>query len=352
VHYKPSGVSDKTLAMAKTMSYHDALNYLVQKTSVIELFDQLGGRLAVCPEWNGRVFTSTDGGLKGDSFGSINIRAIDAESYENFGGEDQWTLSPLIYSFAVESIKENQAVLQRAIQIQDANGVPGDFQLTRSITLLSRYQAGAIFGDAVADALKQSEVSAVGFSTESIVRTQRQACLASRQRGMFNASPNTAVIIPIPSASFTPQPFSVDINYLGGAPHKRIRRLPQALLIRADGKRRCQVTIPFAPSLPIFGAVELRQGTLTLWTFDLPQDSDENDMIRIYIPGRIQGDESNWATYYEVNCFSAARELRPDDALTYWQCTLHLNADNTVLASIVQQTFGVSLEDVSRKMLW
>jgi hypothetical protein len=335
------------------MSYHDALNYLNRKTSVIELYDQLGGRVAVCPEWNGRVQTSTNGGLDGDSFGSINVRAIDTERYENFGGEDQWMLSPLIYSFAVESIKANRAVLQRTLQTADANGKSGEFHLTRSISLLNRYQAGEMFGDAVTEALKRGDVSVVGFSTENIVRTQEPACVASRLRGMFNASPHTAVIVPAPPVSFAPEPFTVDVDYLGGSPHGRIRYLSKTLLIRADGQRRCQVTMPYSTSPPIFGAIERRLGTLTLWTFDLPNDyPEENDVLRVYNPGRSQGGELDWTTCYEINCFSAARELQPEHSLTYWQCTLHLNADNAVLGNIIRQIFGVSLGDVSQKMPW
>ena len=335
------------------MSYHDALNYLVQKTSVIELYDQLGGRVAVCPDWNGRVMTSTNGGLEGDSFGCINVQAIETDCYEDFGGEDIWRLSPLIYTFTLESIKDNKTVLQRTLRKADANGTSVEFHLTRSISLLSRYQAGAMFGGVVEDALKHSDVSVVGFHTENTVQTQERAYVASRQRGMFNASPHTAVIVSEPPVSFAPEPFSVDIDYLGSAPHGRIRHLPKALLIRADGHGQCQVTMPFAATPPTFGAIERRSGTLTLWTFDLPNGcSETNDIIRIYNPGHLHGDKFDWAAYYEMNCFSSVRELESDIPLTYAQCTLHINADNAVLGEIIREVFSTSLEEISHKMRW
>ena len=334
------------------MSYHDALNYLAQKTSVIELYDQLGGRIVVCPEWNGRVLTSTCGGLEGDSFGCVNVQAIDAECYEDFGGEDLWTISPFVCSFVLENIKENKAVLQRTLQMADANGTSVECLLTRSISLLSRKNAGAMFGDAVTDALEQSDVSVIGFDTENTVRTQEKAHIACRQRGMFNASPYTAIIVPTLPESFASEPFSVDVDYLGSAPHGRIRYLPKTLLIRADGQKRCQVTMPFSSSPPIFGAVESRSGTLTLWTFDLPNNPEKTDMIRIYNPDRHHGNGFDRAAYYEVNCFSTVRELLPEDSFTYYQCTLHLIADNSVLDGIIRQTFGIALEDISKKMLW
>ena len=335
------------------MSYYDALHYLAQKTSVIELYDQLGGRVAVCPEWNGRVMTSTCEGLDGDGFGFVNAAAIDDDRYENFGGEDQWTISPLIHSYSVESVKESHAVLQRTLPMNDANGAHVDFHLSRSISLLNRKRIGTFFGDAVADALDMGNVSIVGYCTENSVRSQEKAWVASRLRGMFHASPHTCVIVCTQPenefASDTLTSLPVEIDYQGGSPHGRIRHLPQALLLRADGHGRCQVTVPFSTSPPIFGAVEIRFGTLTLWTFELPDDSEEN-LIRIHNPGEAHSDAFGLITHYEINCFSAAQKLHPEDSLTYAHCTLHMSAANAVLDDLIQQIFSVSLKDISQKM--
>jgi len=331
------------------MPYHDALNYLAQKTSVIELYNQWGGRVAICPEWNGRVMTSACDGLEGDSFGCINVRAIDAEFVEDYGGEDHWTLSPVVHSFAVETLKEHKAVLQRTLRMHDAHGVSGEFHLTRSIFLLGRRNIGTLFGDAVADSLEREDVSAVSFRTENIVRSQENARVASRLRGMFNASPNTIIILATPPEDFETGQSSVMIDYLGGAPHSRIRYLPQTMLIRADGRKHCQVTLPFPDVPPIIGAIELRLGTLTLWTFDLPNVS-ENDVVRIYNSSHSPTQGLDWATHYEVNCFSAAQKMLPEESFTYCQSLLHLNAGNDVLGNLVRQIFDVSLEDISRKM--
>ena len=325
-----------------TMSYHDALDYLAQKTTVIELYDQFGGRVAVSPEWNGRVLTSTCDGLDGDSFGCVNVQAIDIDRFEDFGGEDLWTISPLVHSFGIENIKEHKAVLQRTLQMNDANGAHVEFHLSRSISLLSRQKIGDLFGDAVADALELEDVSAVGFRSENTVRSQEKAHIASRQRGMFNASPHTFVIVSTPPDDFASEPFPAEIDYLGGSPHGRIRHLPQTLLIRADGHGQCQTTIPFSVAPPIFGAVELRFGTLTLWAFDLPDNSEE-DVVRIYNSGRPHTNELDWSEYYEMNCFSAAQRLRPEDSLTYRQYTIHINADNDTLDHLIRQIFDVSL---------
>ena len=333
------------------MSYHDALNYLAERTSVVELYDRLGGRVAVCPEWNGRILTSTFGGLEGNSFGCINTQAIDTGDSENFGGEDQWTISPLAISFAVESTKENNVVLRRTLRMADANGKPAEFYLMRSISLLGRQKIGTLFGDTVADALKQDDVSVVAFRSKNTVMSQEKACLASRQRGMFNAYPHTFIIISTPPEGFLTEPLQVDIDYLGGAPHGRIRRLlsgdsSRAQLIRADGHGWCQATIPFSAAPPIFGAVELRFGVLTLLMFDVPDGmAKDEDVIRICNHGRPQRDRWGWATYYEINSFSATREFLPGSSLSLFQYVLHISADNEILDRIVREIFDVSLKE-------
>ena len=331
------------------MSYHDALNYLAQKTSVIELYDQWGGRVAICPEWNGRILTSTCDGLDGESFGCVNVQAIDDECAEDYGGEDHWTLSPIVHPFTVDTIKEHKAVLQRTLQTNDANGVPVEFHLSRTISLLHKQKIEALFGDIVADALTQENVSAVGFHTENTVKTPEKACVASRLRGMFNPSPNTVIILSTPSEDFATESSPIDIDYQGGSPHGRIRHLPQNLLVHADGRGQCQITMPFPDAPPILGAIELRFGTLTLWTFDVPNGSEAN-AIRLYNSGRSHAEELDRMAYYETNCFSAAQELLPEDSLTYCQTTLHLNAGNDVLDNLVRQVFDVSLEAIAKKM--
>jgi hypothetical protein len=331
------------------MTYHDALNYLAQKTPVIELYNQLGGRVVVCPEWNGRVLTSTCEGLDGDSFGFVDVQAIDAERFENFGGEDHWTISPLVHPFSVESIREHNAMLQRTLYMADANGKSVELHLSRSISLLHRQTLRTWFGDTIADLLEQTDVSMVGFCTENTIWSQERGYIASRQRGMFNASPHTCIIISTLPKDFTSEPFSVEIDYLSGSPHGRVRHLSDTLLLRADGHGRCRATIPFSLSPPIFGAVECRAGTLTLWTFELP-DNSEGNIIQIDNSGGSPTPKPDWSAHYEINCFSPAHKLLPETPLLYNQCTLHLNADNHILNNLIQQIFNISLENISHKM--
>ena len=347
----------KTVAM----SYREALNYIAQKTPVIELYDQLGARVAVCPEWNGRIMTTACEGLEGESFGCIDVHAVESNRFENFGGEDHWTISPLIHTFNVESIKESQAVLQRTISMTDTRGKRVELNLTRKISLLSRKKIGVWFGKTVADALELEDVSAVGFRTENTVKVNEKAHIAGRLRGMYNATPHTFVIVSTPAKNWTAESLMKDtvpfnINYLGGSPHGRTRYVPQALLIQADGDGRCQVTLPYSAAPPILGAVDFGAGTLTLWTFDVPGNAEDThsdeDLIRIYNSGRIQTNrtgEVDWLRYFELNCFSEAQKLLPEEMFVYRQHTLHLIADNRTLGDCIREIFDVPLEQFPKR---
>ena len=55
--------SDRSQATAaepeKRMKYSQARDFLVKHTKVIEMTNEDGGRVAICPEYQGRIMTST-----------------------------------------------------------------------------------------------------------------------------------------------------------------------------------------------------------------------------------------------------------------------------------------------------
>ena len=52
--------------------------FLAKHTKVVELTNDAGAGVAIAPEWQGRVMTSTCDGLDGPSFGFINRDYIEA----------------------------------------------------------------------------------------------------------------------------------------------------------------------------------------------------------------------------------------------------------------------------------
>src|SRR5262245_37113996 len=88
-------------------TFGEDVAFLKQHTGVVVLSDAAGGgaRVAVCPELQGRVMTSTTGGDGGPSFGWINRELVASKRrdphFNPFGGEDRFWLGPEGGQFAV-----------------------------------------------------------------------------------------------------------------------------------------------------------------------------------------------------------------------------------------------------------
>ena len=92
------GAAHKTQANGDPMSYGETRNFLNKHTNIVELTDNAGARVAIAPAWQGRVMTSTCGGLDGPSFGFVNRDFIEAGQpdphFNNYGAEERVWLCP------------------------------------------------------------------------------------------------------------------------------------------------------------------------------------------------------------------------------------------------------------------
>ncbi|MDR2757144.1 MAG: hypothetical protein LBC20_15715 [Planctomycetaceae bacterium] len=347
------------------MSYRDAVNYLGSKTRILELCNQIGGRIVICPDWNGNVMTSTCDGIDGNSFGLINVNAIDAGKtdwfYNSYGGEDQLIFFPESGMFVIDSMPQHPVVrMRRSVKLNTVHGNHAEFDLIRTVRLLERYEVHETFGNAAAISLDQMDVSFVGFVTansivNSAVRSPSWAHPISIQiRGMFNSGQSTVAIVPFQPAEEPESEASIGTDFFGSSPHGRLRFLPSAVLLRADGKYRCQVTVPRKRAKPFLGTLDFREGTLTLVTFDmleLPYSDELEQEVRAYNHGPTFLGETEFAPFYEFNIFSLISELPHGETRTFHQYTLHINADNQTLTYLVQEVLGVEYEQVYEKMM-
>ena len=76
-------------------TFADAVAFLKKHTTVVVLKDAAtGARVAVCPDLQGRVMTSTSGGDAGPSFGWINRELLASgrkdPHFNAYGGEDRF----------------------------------------------------------------------------------------------------------------------------------------------------------------------------------------------------------------------------------------------------------------------
>lgn len=417
------------------MSYRNAVDYLEMKTKVLELCNEYGARVAVCPDWNGRVMTSTADGLDGDSFGMLNVPEIerggDDYSYRFFGGEDQFTLSPeggpFSLYFAVdpdESAVRKQQVempvgyqegkfiadfsppapeirMRRNIQMMNLAGARFDLDVVRTVRLTDSSDFSALFGETVASAMEEQDVSYVSYQTTSSLinrgggLSKNSGLVSVRIRSMFNSTPHHVVVIPFRPGSEEELGPRVYVEFFGMAPHGRIRLLPEAALLRADGRYRCQIGVSRKRALPYIGAIDLRNGVLSFVSYNLPPDPCEFDylgnafcetvgnttcdfmrtrdyyfseslapasgdpgdnpyggeVLRAYSSGPAGPRDNSGGAFYEFNTFSPAFALQKNEMMSHVQYTTHINADRDTLDFLLRNLLHTELDFVYRKML-
>ncbi|HBT77509.1 MAG TPA: hypothetical protein DEB39_11455 [Planctomycetaceae bacterium] len=415
------------------MSYRNALDYLESKTKVFELYNQLGARVAICPEWNGRVMTSTADGIDGDSFGLIRVGDIEAGMsqgpYNFFGGEDQFTLSPeggpfsLYYAVDPDesAIRKNQVAIpvgftedafevdrgtqgsslrmRRTIRMRNLAGAQFDLDVFRTARLTADHELVAIFGDTVAAVLGQQDLSYVSYQTStSIINrgapiAKSSGLVSIRARSMFNSTANHVILVPFKPGEEERFGSAVCVDFFGMPPRGRLRILPEVALLCANGKYRCQIGVSRKRVLPYLGAVDFRNGVLTLVTFNLPQSPMEyeylsneycetvsnttcdfirtreyyleqmlanpseetaplyaGEVVRAYSNGPSGPNDRSTCPFYEFNTFSPAFELQRSEMISHHQYTTHINADRLTLEFLLRSLLNADFESVYQTM--
>ena len=260
------------------MSYGETRDFLAQHTQLVELIGDAGARVAVAPEWQGRVMTSTCGGLDGPSFGFVNRDFIEAGKpnlqFNNFGAEERMWLCPEGGQFSLwfkPGEKQTLAnwhtppalnegawkVLDRAndkavrmaahMKFQNASATPFDLDVTREVRLLGAEDFRQLFGAWAAAAVARSGVKMVAYETQNVVRNLGPALskdtglISIWILGMMNAGPETVIMVPYKSGATADLGPAVKSDYFGVVPPDRLKVTPSAVLFRADGKFRSKI---------------------------------------------------------------------------------------------------------------
>ncbi len=384
------------------MSYREAHDFLAKQTRVVELADG-PARVAICPEWQVRVMTSTCGGPDGSSFGFIHREFIEAgkpdERFNNFGGEERLWLAPEGGQFSlwfapgkqqvfenwytqpalnegpwdvVSAADEPGCTMRRRMQLRNASDTQFDLEVTRSVRLLAFGDYESLFGHAAAEILQRANVEKVGYETVNQVANRGPDMSAEKGLvsvwilGMLNAGPRTVVIVP-----YRPGPESqlgpvVQSNYFGTVPAERLKILPEAVLFRADGRFRSKIGTSQRRARNVLGSIDFEAGVLTLVHFTMPDDPTAHrylnnlwqlpqaepyvgDVANAYNDGPNESG-SQLGAFYEIESLSPARELQTGQSLEHCHRTVHVRAPIAVLDELAQTVLGISLEKVRRAM--
>jgi len=386
------------------MTYGQVRKYLAQHTKILELVNEEGGRVLVCPEWQGRVMTSSCDGLQGLSFGFINKEFIDAGQpnphFNNYGGEDRFWLSPeggpfsLWFKHGVDQVLDNWFTppalnegawtviskprdpffrMFRKMELVNTAGTQFRLEVTRDVRLLSENDLQRLFGGDVATAVRSRKVKSVGYETVNRVVNAGEpfdkvkGLVSIWILGMFNAGPQTVIIVPYKQGDEATLGPVVKSDYFGPIPPERLKILPEAILFLGDGNYRSKIGTSQKRAKNVAGSMDFQNNVLTLVQFTMPEDPSQflymnnmwgipqaepyvGDVANSYNDGPAGPDKPGLGPFYEIESLSPALELKTGEKLEHAHRTLHIQGDYETLRSIAQKVLGVDLNVVRQTM--
>ena len=386
------------------MSYGEAKDFLAKHTKVVELANSGDARVAVCPEWQGRVMTSTCGDEQGPSFGFINTAFIEHgqsdPKFNNYGAEDRMWLSPEGGPFSLwfkpgdEQVLENWSTppamnegafdvtvssdtrcgMERKMAFQNASGTDFSLSVAREVRLLDSAKLESLFGREVAEVLAHAGVKTVAYETVNTITndgppmTKGKGLVSIWILGMLRASPETVVLVPYRTGPESERGEVVKSDYFGIVPPDRLKVLPEAILFKADAAYRAKIGTSQRRAKNVLGSIDFTSGTLTIVRFSMPEDPTQHDymnnMWQVPQPEPYVGDVANayndgsaepgkkgFGAFYEIESLSPAAALATGESLTHTHRTVHIQADMSVLARLAKEILEVDLDVVRREMV-
>jgi hypothetical protein len=386
------------------MSYREVTEFLRRHTHVVELTDDHGARVAVCPQWQGRVMTSTCGGPAGPSFGFVNRPFIETgkpdPKFSNYGGEDRLWLSPEGGQFSLwfrpdaKQTWENwytppalnqgawevtsrphdpDCVMDTRMVFRNASASEFELDVARRVRLLGAGDFRRFFGEPAAETLGKSGAKIVGYETVNQITnqgapwTKKKGLVSIWILGMYCAGPQTTVIMPYKPGPEAELGRVVRSDYFGEIPPERLKVTPRAVLFAADGNYRAKIGTPQRRARNLLGSIDFAGAVLTLVQFTMPADPARHDYMNnlweVPLAEPYVGDVANsyndgpaasaeqLGAFYEIESLSPAAPLKTGESLLHRHRTVHLQADLEVLSTFCEEILGVDLETVHQEML-
>ncbi len=384
---------------AMTGSFGDDLQFLKGHTETIVLSDATGqAQIAIAPEYQGKVMTSTAGGAGGLSFGWINRELIAsgerAAHINVFGGEDRFWLGPEGGQFSIffqegalqpgdnfdfelwqtpgpidwvgwvsVTARRVALVTSQPPTITNLSGFTFDIEINRVIRLLDPPLAEKYLGMEIPE-----DVNYVAYQSDNRVTnrggeswTAETGMLSIWILGMFNPSPATTIVVPFKAAD-VPQEEIVNDAYFGKVPAERLLVEPTrgVLFFSGDGNYRSKIGVAPEYALPTLGSYDAANQVLTLVQFTMPEepgayvnsmwewqdDPFAGDVVNSYNDGPLD-DGGQLGPFYELETSSPALALDPGTSGMHIHRTYHLQGPVESLNPIAQRLLGVSLEEIA-----
>jgi hypothetical protein len=370
------------------------VEFLQRHTKIVLLAEgSRSAQVAVAPEYQGRVMTSTPGGPDAPSFGWIGRQAIASgqkQPHMNvFGGEDRFWLGPEGGQYALffkagdpfdldhwqtpeaidwgawDIVSQSPAAVafRKRMTLQNYAGTSLDIDVNRTVRLLTDAEVATLLGTSPASAVR-----AVAFESSNTVTNaghaqwQTQSGLVSVWiLGMFNPSPQTTIALPIALGDEATLGPAVNDAYFGKVPADRLIVKDAVVFFRGDGQYRSKIGLPASRALSVAGSYDAAAHTLTLVQYTRPahafgyvnsmwalqREPYAGDVINSYNDGPPAPGKPPLGPFYELETSSPALDLAPGASYTHLHRTFHFAGDAADLDRLARATLHVSLAELT-----
>jgi hypothetical protein len=353
--------------------------------------DTSGAAVIILPAYQGRVMTSTTGGMNGTGFGWVNHELIASRKQvahmNAFGGEERIWLgpeggqfsvyfkkgAPFTYDnwfvpaafdtepFDVIDASASQVSFKKAMRLENYSGNLFDLEIDRTIRLLDISSIENVLGIVLPE-----QVKAVGFESENGLTNkgnttwdQKYGMLSIWILCMLNASDKTNVAIPYKQGDVSTLGKIVTDDYFGKVPAERLQVANGLILFKADANHRSKIGISPLRAMPLAVSYDATNQVLTVTRFSLPEGATDyvnslwqlqedpfaGDAVNAYNDGPING--SQMGRFYEVESSSPAAALQPGETMIHRNAVIHFTGDVKSLSEISMKLLNVPVNAIS-----
>lgn len=366
--------------------------FLRQYVDILTLESPEGAVVAVSPDLQGRVMTSTAGSNNAHSYGWINrslFESGDTLPHMNaFGGEERFWLGPEggqysiffkqndpfdlehwqtprlidLDEFPVRDQNSQKIVFEKEASLTNYSGFTFDFKIERTVEILSSQKIKSNL-----NLPEIRELPMVGYQTVNRVTNtgtsdwqESNGLLSIWLLGMYNPSQSTTIIVPFHTGQEEEMGSIVNDNYFGKVPSDRLIVRDGTIFFRGDGKYRSKIGLNPKRAKNICGAYDAENQILTIVRYSKPGDVDKyvnslweiqddpyrGDVINSYNDGPPAPGEAPLGPFFELETSSPALALKSGNSGEHIQETYHFEGDEEKLEKIMQQLLGVTLAEV------
>ena len=375
-------------------SFGGDVEFLKQHCDVVVLADSSGGgQVAVIPEMQGRVMTSTAGGADGTSFGWINRQHIASgkivKHMNAFGGEDRFWMGPEGGQFSIFfekgapfdlehwqtpacidsepfelTFKSRQSVIfGKTVRLTNYSGTVFDVQVHREVRVLERDEARAALGVRLQPSAKMVAFESNNKMTNMGAKSWKRetGLLSIWILGMFNPSPQTTIVIPFNRGSEDELGPVVNDAYFGKVPAERLVVKDGILFFSGDGQYRSKIGLTPQRATNVCGSYDAANKTLTIVQYNKPRGAlgyvnsmwelqehpYRGDTINSYNDGPPEPGAKPMGPFYELETSSPAAALDAGASILHTQRTFHLMAGEAELDPIAKALLGVTIAEIT-----